>query len=60
MSHDNCALCGTLTNHTTTQHEAALEDTLRCPECGELTKDGEYCGECLSQRAEYYIPDEGA
>ena len=31
-------------------------DQLTCPECGILTGDGEYCGECLSERASYYTP----
>ena len=34
-------------------------DGLSCPECGETTSDGEYCGECASERASYYHPDEG-
>jgi hypothetical protein len=32
---------------------------LTCPDCDRVTSDGEYCGECISERAEYYIPDEG-
>jgi hypothetical protein len=38
-------------------HKSA--DVLVCPDCGMLTDDGEHCGECLSERASYYIPDEG-
>ena len=30
---------------------------LTCPDCDKLTSDGEYCGECISERAEYYHPD---
>jgi hypothetical protein len=32
---------------------------LTCPDCDRMTSDGEYCGECISERAEYYHPDEG-
>ena len=32
---------------------------LTCPDCDKVTSDGEYCGECLSQLAEWYYPDEG-
>ena len=36
---DNCALCGTLTNHTTVQHEQA--EIRECTWCGEPLKDGD-------------------
>lgn len=32
-------------------------DQLTCPDCEKVTSDGEYCGECLSERSEYYHPD---
>jgi hypothetical protein len=41
------------------QREEQCNYYLDCPDCGMITSDGEYCGECLSQRAEYFIPDEG-
>ena len=37
---------------------AAVDVSLVCPDCGNLTDDGECCGECLSERANYYVPDE--
>jgi hypothetical protein len=30
---------------------------LTCPDCDRMTSDGEYCGECISERASYYHPD---
>ena len=51
-----CDECGCWTNHKTAQHLAA---ELACPDCGMTTNDGELCGECLSERAEYYTPKEG-
>lgn len=35
------------------------DPALRCPDCDMLTSDGSVCSECLSERASYYIPDEG-
>ena len=36
---------------------AAEDRGLTCPDCDKVTSDGEYCGECISERAEYYHPD---
>ncbi len=60
----NCALCTDPdSNHTTVQHLAAQAESERvlCPECHEVeVKDeDERCGECLSEMAEMYHPDEG-
>lgn len=54
-----CAECGTLTNHTTAQHQAAAR--ILCIECHEVEvhDEDERCGECLSELAAYYEPDEG-
>lgn len=36
-------------------------DGALCEECGEyeVREVGDVCGECLSERASYYLPDEG-
>jgi hypothetical protein len=34
------------------------DDGLNCPECGTLTDDGQTCGECISELAEHYVPDD--
>ena len=39
--------------------EEGADEPLRCPECEEITADGGLCGECLSEQAGYYAPDEG-
>ena len=41
------------------EKEEGADDPLVCPDCGELTGDGGLCGECLSERASYYIPEGG-
>lgn len=58
----HCRECGTLTNHTTAQHLTALEEQgPKCYECGDVAvkEDGDTCGECLSELAEMYHPEEG-
>ena len=58
-----CASCGTLTNHTTAQHEQAQMEQSMCVECGAAPKmdddpDTRVCMGCwLSEQASYY--DEG-
>ena len=41
------------------EYEEGADDPLRCPDCSEITSDGEWCPECLSAAASYYIPEEG-
>ena len=65
----NCALCLTLTNHTTAQHAEAEAALLQCRECERPVKDpedrlcpacfSEELGERLSELASYYYPEEG-
>ena len=56
---DNCAECGTLTNHSTAQHLDAQR--VMCRECDavEVHDEDRLCPECLSEQASYYEPDEG-
>ena len=37
------------------EHEEGADAPLHCPDCDEVTNDGERCGECLSERAGYYV-----
>jgi hypothetical protein len=56
----NCAHClDPSSNHTTAQHEQA--ERVMCYSCQEnVVKDEEkMCPECLSDMAQYYVPDEG-
>jgi len=55
----HCRECGGMTNHTTQQHQDA--ERIMCRECGdvEVKDEGMRCGECLSEMASYYEPDEG-
>ncbi len=38
-------------------HEDA-QGTLCCPDCQVVTSDGQRCGECLSEAASWFCPDE--
>jgi len=59
---DNCAECGTITNHTTAQHLAVVEESSRCIECDSSPRrDGDpdtlLCEGChISRQASYYYP----
>ena len=61
----SCAECGTLTNHTTAQHEEAQMEQSMCIECGVTPKmdddpDTRLCAGCrTSELMAYYTPDEG-
>lgn len=37
------------------EREEGADAPLRCPDCDEVTGDGERCSECLSERASYYV-----
>jgi hypothetical protein len=50
----SCPVCNGLVGPWPARLEA-----LHCPQCGEITSDGEMCGECLSDMADYFYPDEG-
>ena len=54
-----CSICSTLTNHTTAQHEQAARVMCRACEEVEVHDEDQVCGECVSEQAEYYHPDEG-
>jgi len=41
------------------EREEGADAPLRCPDCDEVTGDGERCSECLSERASYYVGDDG-
>ena len=34
------------------------QGNLCCPDCQAVTSDGQRCGECFSEQASYYTPDE--
>ena len=54
-----CAVCGTLTNHNTMQHEYAAR--VMCQACDEVEvhDEDQLCSECVSEQASYFVPDEG-
>lgn len=65
----SCAICHTLTNHTTAQHEQVCMEQLLCVECGLAhgwdDPGARLCRACmaseseyLSEQAQHYTPDE--